>query len=149
MSRLAEFPNPFEQRAKVLAQIATWRERHRKRPIHLLKVQIAALARRSPRPHHCRRTAGLTAQVMTRGKRQTRKAILADLLKNDPAALRSRPAFLSAEWKRNKLLDQIWRWHQKQRRAPSALIETQLTALYRLLDKMDEALEQHDARSRR
>jgi hypothetical protein len=82
-------------------------------------------------------------------KRKTRRAVLADLLASEPAALRSRPAFLSAEWKRDRLIDQILRWHQKQRRAPSDLVEAQLSALYRLLDTMDEVLERHDARPRR
>jgi hypothetical protein len=88
---------------------------------------------------------------MTRqaAKSKTRKAALADLLASDPAALRSRPPFLSAKWKRDRLIDQIKRWHDKQRRAPSPTIEAQLMALYRLLDVMDEVLEQHDARSRR
>jgi hypothetical protein len=37
--------DPREQRARVIAQIATWRERHRRKPSYLLEVQLAALLR--------------------------------------------------------------------------------------------------------
>jgi hypothetical protein len=88
---------------------------------------------------------------MTRqaAKPKTHKAVLANLVQKDPAVLRSRPAFLSAQWKRDRLIDQILRWHDRQRRAPSDLVEALLSALYRLLDTMDEVLERHDTRSRR
>jgi hypothetical protein len=79
-------------------------------------------------------------------KPKTRKAVLADLVAANPAALRSRPPFLSAEWKRDGLIEQIFRWHSKQRRAPSATIEAQLNVLYRLLDVMDDDIERHDRR---
>jgi hypothetical protein len=71
-------------------------------------------------------------------KPKTRRAQLADLVAKDPAAFRSRPRFLDPRWKRDRLIKQIFRWHEKQRRAPNSReISAQLAALYRLLDVMD------------
>jgi hypothetical protein len=37
--------DPIEQRQRVLDQVRRWQERHRKKPSHLLEVQLAALLR--------------------------------------------------------------------------------------------------------
>jgi hypothetical protein len=37
--------DPREQRRRVLDQVRRWQERHRRKPSHLLKVQLAALLR--------------------------------------------------------------------------------------------------------
>jgi hypothetical protein len=42
---MIELPDPREQRDRVLDQIERWRDKHRRKPSHLLEVQLAALLR--------------------------------------------------------------------------------------------------------
>jgi hypothetical protein len=50
---------------------------------------------------------------------------------------------------RAQVLDQVRRWQERHRKRPSHLLEVQLVALHRLLDRLDEMLENHDARAHR
>jgi hypothetical protein len=50
---------------------------------------------------------------------------------------------------RDRVIDQVKRWHEKHRRKPSHLLRVQIGALLRLVDRLDDIIddEPHDRRS--